>query len=293
MTFSALNVAVNDLRRSLTTFVGPSALPEVAVRPPVDGGGEISFLRLVAWSYVLLFETGRISIPFLLRTAGEYQPQRASMEMIRALRTWSFHNVGFESDRDLQLSRQVERWFLDSCGRSPPEDRTNWNTCCDRVGGLVVEVVSQCQRAVAGVLSTSDGEAVIEDLRHRLERSWAPDRFDALLGDVATRLDVRVDVPRFRRARLDRWRSFLLDLADDDDPINAVERLMERDLLEYIDGVLPISGRDIMAGFGIPLGPRVGAMLRVARELFAAGTRNREELMAALSERLADGQATR
>lgn len=290
MTFSALNVAVTDLRRSLTTFVGPSALPEVAVRPPVDGGGEISFLRLVAWSYVLLFEAGRISIPFLLRTADAYQPQRASMEMIRALRTWSFHNVGFESDRDLQLSRQVERWFLETCGRSPPEDQTSWNVCFERAGDLVIEVVAQCQRAVAGVLSTSDGEAVIKDLRHRLERSWAPDRFDALLGDVATRLDVRVDVPRFRRARLDRWRSFLLDLADDDDPNEAVERLMERDLLEYIDGVLPISGRDIMARFGMLPGPRVGAMLRVARELFAAGTRNKEDLMATLSERLVDSQ---
>lgn len=290
MTFSALNVAVNDLRRSLTSFVGPSALPEVAVRPPVDGGGEISFLRLVAWSYVLLFEAGRISIPFLLRTAGAYQAQRASIEMVRALRTWSFHNVGFESDRDLQLSRQVERWFLESCGRSPPEDQTSWNVCFEQMGDLVVEIVSQCQRAVAGVLSTSDGEAVIKDLRHRLERSWAPDRFDALLGDVATRLDVRVDVQKFRRSRLDRWRSFLLDLADDDDPISAVERLMERDLLEYIDGVLPISGRDIMARFDVPPGPQVGTMLRIARELFAAGTRNREELMAALSERLADGQ---
>lgn len=290
MTFSALNVAVNDLRRSLTSFVGPSALPEVAVRPPVEGSGEISFLRLVAWSYVLLFEAGRISIPFLLRTAGAYQAQRASIEMVHALRTWSFHNVGFESDRDLQLSRQVERWFIESCGRSPPEDQTSWNVCFEQVADLVVEIVSQCQSAVAGVLSTSDGEAVIEDLRHRLERSWAPDRFDALLGDVATRLDVRVDVPKFRRSRLDRWRSFLLDLADDDDPVNAVERLMERDLLEYIDGVLPISGRDIMAWFGIPPGPQVGAILRIARELFAAGTRDRDELIAALNERLADSQ---
>ena len=288
MTFSALNVAASDLRRSLTSFVGPTALPEVVVRPPVDGGGEISFLRLVAWGYVLLFEAGRISIPFLLRASGAYQQQRASMDTIHALRTWSFHNMGLDSERDLRRSRQVERWFIDCCGQSPPEDGASWNACFDRASDLMREVVKQCQRAVADVLATDDGQAVIEDLQHRLERSWTPDRFDALLGDVATRLDVRVDVAKFRRSRLDRWRSFLLELPAEDDPADAVERLMERDVLEFIDGLLPISGRDVMAQFSMPPGPQVGAALRIARELFAAGTRDKGELMTALRERLAD-----
>lgn len=290
MTFSALNVAASDLRRSLTSFVGPTALPEVVVRPPVDGGGEISFLRLVAWGYVLLFEAGRISIPFLLRTSGAYERQRASMEIIHALRTWSFHNMGLDSERDMRRSRQVERWFIECCGQSPPEDRASWNVCFDRASDLVGEVVQQCQRAVAELLATGDEQAVIADLKHHLERSWAPDRFDALLGDVATRLDVRVDVAKFRRARLDRWRSFLREQPADDDPANAVERLMERDLLEYIDGLLPISGRDVIAQFRMPPGPQVGAALRIARELFAAGTRGKGELMAALQDRLADSQ---
>ena len=288
MTFSALNVAVADLRRSLTSFVGPNALAEVTVRPPVDGNGEISFLRLVAWSYVLLFEAGRISIPFLLRSSGAYQGQQESMELIRALRTWSFHNLGLDSGRDLQLSRQVERWFLRACGQSPPDDRASWNACFDCICGLVGDVVQQCQRAVADVLSSDDdGKAVIKDLQHRIERSWAPRRFDTLVSDVATRLGVRVDVTKFRRSRLDAWRSFLLDLADDDDPAEAMGRLMERDLLEYVDGVLPISGKDIMVEFGIPSGPDVGSILRQARELFAVGTRDKDELMAAIRERLA------
>lgn len=288
MTFSALNVAVSDLRRSLTSFVGSDALAEVTVRPPVDGQGEISFLRLVAWSYVLIFEVGRIAIPFLLRWSGAYQEQQASMELIRALRTWSVHNLGLDSERDLQLSRQVERWFLHTCGQSPPENRVNWNVCFDRACGLVDGVVQQCQRAVADVLSSDDGgEAVINDLRYRIERSWAPHRFDALAGDVATRLAIRVDVMKFRRSKVDGWRAFLLDLADDDDPAEAMERLMERDILEYVDGVLPISGRDIMAAFDLPPGPEVGSMLRLARELFATGTRDKNSLLAALGDRLA------
>lgn len=288
MTFSALSVSVADLRRSLTSFVSPDALAEVTVRPPVDGGGEISFLRLVAWSYVLIFEVGRISIPFLLRYSGVYQQQQKSMELIRTLRTWSFHNLGLDSDRDLQLSRQVERWFLDTCGESPPEDGANWNVCFDSGCGIVGEVVRQCRQAVASALSSEDGgDAIIRDLRRRIERSWAPHRFDALVGDVATRLGIRVDATRFRRSRLDGWRSFLVDLADDDDPAEAMERLIERDLFEYVDGVLPVGGRDIMVAFDMVPGPEVGAALRLARELFAAGTKDRPELMAALEARLA------
>ena len=284
MTFSALNVAVTDLRRSLVSFVGPSALTEISVRPPAEGEGEISFLRLVAWSYVLLFEAGRISIPFLLRSSGAYEQQREPIELVRALRTWSFHNLGLTSDRDLQLSRLVQRWFLDSCGQSPPERVATWNDCFRRLCDDVGTVVSHCQRAVADVLSSADdGELEIEDLRRRLERSWPPHLFDALVGDSAFRLGIRIDVVKFRTPRLDAWRSFLHTMPDDVDPTEAVTRLMERDLLEYEDGVLPISGADVIERFDIPPGERIGAMLRHARELFSAGVRGREELLAQLA----------
>ena len=283
MTFSALNVAVADLRRSLTSFVGPNVLAEVTVRPPVDGDGEISFLRLVAWSYVLLFEAGRIPILFLLRSSGAYQGQQKSMELIRSLRTWSFHNLGLDSDRDLELSRRVEHWFLDTCGQSPPQEQASWDACFDNACGLVADVVRQCQRAVADMLSSDDRGAVTADLLRRVERSWPPHEFDALVGDLAIRVGVPVDAAKFRRRRLEAWRAFLLDLPDDDDPAEAVARLIERDLLEYVDGILPISGRDVMAEFGLPPGAEVGLMLRQARELFGLGVRDKGELLARLA----------
>ena len=289
MTFSALNVAVTDLRTSLGSFVGPEALTEVSVRPPVDGGGEISFLRLVSWSYVLIFEAGRISIPFLLRSVSAYEHQRESIELIRALRTWSFHNLGLDSGRDRQLSRLVHRWFIGACRRSPPAEDTNWNDCFDQLCCLVGEVVDQCQQAVAIVLSSADdGKVVIEDLQNRIDRFWPPHKFDPLVGDVAIRLGVRIDVVKFRKRRLGAWRSFLFNIPEDDDPTEAITRLMERDLLEYEDGILPVSGRDVMAQFGLPPGPEVGAMLRRARELFGAGVREKDELLARLEYRLTE-----
>ena len=280
MTFSALNVAVADLRGSLASFVGPDAMTEVTIRLPVDGGGEISFFRLIAWSYALVFEAGRISIPFLLRVAGAYEQQSESIQLIRTLRTWSFHNLGFDSKRDSQLSRHVHRWFLEACQRSPPVKEAEWNCCFDRLCDLVGEVIKQCQQAISVVLlSPDDGEAVIEDLRNRIERFWPPHKFDALVGDEAIRLGVRIDVVKFRTPRLERWRSFLTNIPEDDNPTEAITRLVGRDLLKYEDGILPISGRDIMAEFDIPPGTEVGAMLRHAQELFGAGVREKGELL--------------
>lgn len=286
MTFSALNVSVTVLRGSLASFVGPSALAEISVRPPVDGDGEISFLRLVAWSYVLIFEAGRASIPFLLRSSGTYDEKRESLELIRDLRTWCFHNLGFASDRDRELSRRVHRWFLDACGQSPPDRHRSWNACFDRLCSLVSEIVGQCQQAVNDVLSSpDDGKVLIDDLRRRIDRHWPPHEFDELVGDLAFRLGIHIDVVKFRRHRVDMWRSLLLDIPEEDDPVEVVARRIERDLLEYEDGALPIGGREVMERLGLSPGPEVGDALRLARKFFAEGIRDKGELLMRLEVR--------
>lgn len=291
MTFSALNAAAVDLRGSLSGSVGPDALAEVSLRPPVDGGGEISFVRLVAWSYVLLFEAGRVSVPFLLRTASAYETQRESLDLVRTMRTWSFHNLGLTSDRDMELSRVVHRWFHDTCGEFPPDTDDRWNRCFEHLCDLVLKIVQQCQSAVSSVLlAGADSKTAINDLKSRVERSWPPHRFDELLSDASFRLGVRVDIVRFRTPRLGRWRSSLDVVHKDDDPVDVVTRVIEKDLLEHSDRLLPISGRDVMELMGTRPGPEVGAMLRHARDLVDAGVRNKEDLLEALEKLAPDDE---
>ena len=113
MIFSQLNADVVDLRSSLRSFVGEHAIREITVRPPADDNSEISFLRLVAWSYALVFEAGRVAIPYLLQLPGggseSSSDAKTARELLKILRTWSFHNLGFESDRDVAISRYVQR----------------------------------------------------------------------------------------------------------------------------------------------------------------------------------------
>ena len=289
MTFAALNAAVADLRNSLRSFVGEDALGEITVRPPAGDGDEASFLRLVSWSYALVFEAGRVTIPYLLELPGGTRrattDPKAAREFVHALRTWSFHNLGFASDRDVALSQRVHRWFLKTCRVDPPNDGDAWRTCCQALSAEVGAIVAHCQGAVTLVLSApDDGQAAIADLRRRIERAWPAHEFDKLVGDAATRLGMRLDVRKFREPRLAKWQSFLKSLPEGDDPESQMIRMIERDLSDHAALVLPIDGRDVMSALGLDPGPEVGAALDRARELFRSGIRDREQLLARLKD---------
>jgi hypothetical protein len=288
MKFAEINAAVTDLRNSLRAFVGDNALGDVTVRPPAGDADEASFLRLVSWSYALLFEAGRLTIPFLLelpiKGPGSQNP-KAARQLVHALRTWSSHNLGFDSERNVALFQNVQRWFIQTCGTNPPSGDDCWRNCCEKLCDAVRDVIDHCQGAVTFVLSApDDGQAVIADLRRRIERLWPAHEFDKIVSDVATRLGMSIDARKFREARLGKWRSFLDSIAESDDPEVHLSRMIERDLLDHAALVLPIDGRDVMHTLGLSPGPDVAQILRRARVLFRSGVTAREDLLKALIE---------
>ena len=288
MMFAALNAAVADLRNSLRSFVGDDAFSEINVRPPAGDSDEASFLRLVAWSYVLVFEAGRVTIPYLLELPGGPLPRattdpKAARDLVHALRTWSFHNLGFVSDRDVALSRSVHLWFIKTCGVDPPTDGDAWQTCCRALCVEVGAIVAQCQGSMTLVLSApDDGEAATADLRRRIDRVWPAHEFEKLVGDAATRLGMKLDARKFCERRLAKWRGYLESLPDDNDLEAHMLRLIERDILDHAVLALPIDGRDVMSALGLDPGPEVGAALHRARELVRSGLRDREQILAHL-----------
>ena len=292
MTFQEINSSVVDLRKSLQSFVGKDALGEVFVRPPAGDEDEASFLRLVAWSYCLIFETGRITIPYLLnlpssRVKGNGTSPQTARTLVHALRTWCFHNLGFDSERDVDLSKIVHRWFLGACEESPPTKCESWKQCfaklCDEVGCII----NHCQDTVTTVLSApDDGLSAIEALQSRINKSWSSQKFDMLVDDASIRLGIRVDVRKFREPRLSKWREGLESLPDVDDPLAQAIRMIERDLLDHAAQLLPIDGTDIMKTLGIPPGPEVRSALLRAREITKTGVHDPEELLKKLNNEL-------
>jgi len=282
--FAELNAAVSDFRSSLRAFFGETALEELNVRPPAGDDDEASFLKLISWAYALLFEAGRITIPFLLElpsnAVGLGRDTKEARKLVHALRTWSSHNLGFGNERDVDLQRHVQRWFIDTCGANPPNDEDCWRKCSHELCAAVLAVVHHCQGAVTLVLAgQDDGDGVIKDLHKRLTRAWPGHEFDKLVGDAATRLGMSIDPRKFRESRLVKWRSFLECVAEEDDPEIQMTRLIERDLLDYAAQVLPIDGRDVMEILGIGPGPDVAKALYQAKELCRSGINDREILI--------------
>ena len=283
MRFAELNAAVVELRRSLRSFVGETALGEIHIRPPARENDEASFMRLVNWSYVLLFEVGRISVPYLMKLPGTtgraVERLQEGRGVVHDLRTWSSHNIGFSTERDVAISKRVSAWFLAQCKATEPRNEEAWRLCFERLCSDVGMIVEHCGVALASIAGDMDEQGAIEELRHRLDRSWPADRFDEIIVDTCTRLGVSLDVAGFRSQRLAKWRDFLATVPDADDPRRAVTRLIERDVVDHTNDVLPIGGEDVMASLGMPPGPRVGDALRRARELFRSGIRDRQRLL--------------
>lgn len=289
MAFTALNAAVVDLRNALGIFAGEKALIEITVRPPSQDDDEASFLRLVSWSYVLLYEAGRVTIPYLIKLPAnggisDGDPDSAR-SLVHDLRAWSFHNLGVRSDRGVAMSKRVQLWFVNTCEQCPPNESEAWQKCFLELCAEVQTIVCHCQKAMTNVLSSADdGETATADLRRRIDRAWEAVEFHKLVGDVGVRLGISVDAVVFSQRRLSKWREYLECLPGSDDPKGHMVRMIERDLLDHAAEVLPIDGRDVMDALDLEAGPDVGKALHRARELLRAGVRDPETIL----ERLRD-----
>ena len=283
MRFAELNASIAELRSSLRSFVGETALGEIHIRPPARENDEASFMRLVNWSYVLLFEVGRVTVPYLMKLPGEtghtVERLQAGCGVVHDLRTWSAHNIGFSSERDAAKSRRVSLWFLAQCNATEPRDEDAWRSCFERLCAEVGMIVEHCRTALASIAGNADEQGAIEELSHRLDRSWPADRFDEIVVDTCTRLGVSLHVPGFRDQRLAKWREFVAAVPDTDDPRRAITGLIERDVVDHTNDVLPVGGEDVMATLGLAPGPRVGDAILRARELFRSGIRDRQRLL--------------
>ena len=289
MKFQELNAEVVSLRQSLGVFVSERALEEIVLRPPISDD-EASFLRLVAWSYVFVFEAGRLTIPYLVKLSSgqELSEKRAreACELIHDLRTWSFHNLGFTSRHGAKVSRRVQKWFMADGNLSPPNTRIAWRKCFERLCSETHAIVLHCKGAIAvNTTDNEEGEGWFADLRSRLSTNWSNMKFDEVLGDISARLGQTIDVPEFRASRVENWRTFLQDVPPNDNPEGRLLRFIERDLLDYREPILPIDSNDVMLALELAPGQRIADALSLARVMFKEGRTDADSLVRGLQAR--------
>ena len=293
MRFAQLNSAVNSLTEGLRIHVAVDSIATINTRPPATSDDEVAFLRLTTWSYSLLFEAGRTSFKLLLAVppidgdVPAHDRHMATLDSVQQLRTWLHHNLGFDSDRELTIRRTVSEWFLTACGATAPTCAEHWKRCFDRLCVDVEALVLYCLEVLSSIMrSVEDRNQVLETWRRRLERDWEAHRFDQLVTDSAARLDVSINARAFRERRLSDWKRYLESIPESEDPVPAMERLIDAEVFNYQRVTLPLGAKDLMTALGLSPGPTVRVALDFVRQGYESGIKDRATLVAYVRDRL-------
>lgn len=244
MTFATLADGFGNLRRQLAAHVSRDALGEITIAPPRGDSDELSFLRLVAWGYVLLNENGRVPLRFL-KDLPPWQAASPLLPHVSALRTWMSHNLAFDSTHDLKTMRVATEWLSNACGSGSPSSPEQWKRCFDtlmqELSGIVVKATKACDNFNDSV----DGPRLVEDLNVRLDRNWPAYRFDAYVERAIQTFGYEgLDATEVRKGRIEQWRKVLEATQED-----AIERILtlriEADVLAFMCNALPAPAEEI------------------------------------------------
>lgn len=279
MSFTELYDAYSKLRMRVVALVDPSAFPSITVPGPRDTAGELGFVRLVAWSYALVQENGRVPLRFLLKLGQRPSPQ--VLEDVPILRTWVAHNLELEKGSDQKKVRHAWAWFRQSCGVTVPLEPSHWAASAERLSEDLSAVVRDCIAAAELLDHPDDGPRNVAQLRERLGTDWEAYRFDSFVDAAAHRLGFNgLDAAALRRSRLEAWRK-VIALASEDERESLLTRRVEADVLEALGHALPVSAMDVIKSLSGATTGEVAALMLVLR---SRGTMDTVQLGAVLSE---------
>lgn len=242
MTFGTLHSDLNTLRRRLAVHVKPP-LAEITVEAPRGDADELSFIRLVAWGYVLLNETARVPLTFL-KSLPPWSMVAALLPHVGSLRTSMSHNLAFGSTRDVKTMRVASEWYSRSCGVGSPVSDGHWKACFDALRRELSDILARAIQACDQLDDPTDGERLVEELQLRLDREWPGHRFDPYVERAIEKFGYGLNPVEVRSSRIAEWRKVLAAAREDE-----IERVMtqriEADVLDYMCHALPASAEEV------------------------------------------------
>lgn len=213
--FADLERRVESLRSFCRLSIGSSEIHEISTDPPESPLDELFFRKLVAWCYVLLFETGpffRFSAK-LIRTDREVQDRFVSFRrFIECARTVHAHNLLLDKKNDVEKRRGYDIWLATSGGDEP-----NWRDCCNALMNEADRVLADIELAwTRRSDDDADHAALWREYDLQKKMNWEAFEFDLFVGRAAAELRLAgLDASAFRKGenRVDRWRK-LVELFD-------------------------------------------------------------------------------
>jgi hypothetical protein len=268
------------------------AFGDVSLPIPRLDPAELGFIRSVAYTFVLYYEAGEVSVPYLVGLLDAFgldgsRTARGHRARVGRLRTYLQHNLNPASSTDRETKDVCERWFAEQCGTRVPSSDDEWSACLDALldeACAFLSVLRDCLRA----LEADEGREIIAGRwLFRISRYHPPEAFDDVISEAANDLGrEHLDVTRFRKRFYDQWMERLSRLTGEYDFHLEARRLVEASLIVDAAAGMPITGIDVINDLGVPPGPLVADVLGRARRLFEAEPSNREALLARLREEL-------
>ncbi|MDU9049168.1 MAG: toll/interleukin-1 receptor domain-containing protein [Candidatus Electrothrix sp. Rat3] len=282
MSFSELNSSVEDLRNELSVHISEAALEKFSCRLPGRAHDEAAFLRLTIYCYILFFEVGRVSIPYLLKInppIGDPLKKQLCIDtrrLVNELRTSIVHNLDYQDRK----RKSISQWFLKTCQVTLPKQREHWGWCFKKLCDDVKSVTDYCSAVLSTIASSDDDNDIIFfDLQQRIDRNWPTVEFDKIITDAAVQLGEKINVVKFRNKNISKWRDFLDKLPGDVSLKREVSRIIERDIFDHFRSILPVTTNEIMEALDLSPGPKVKRAIAMARELSDTGIREPEVLL--------------
>lgn len=267
MTFVNLTNRLIAFRRTLARYVTP-ALEEVTISPPTGESDELSFMRLVSWGYVVLHETARVPLSFL-KSLPPWEHLDELLPHVHALRTLMSHNLAFDSDHNISISRRATEWYLEACAASSPTTSSEWEKCFDKLSKELLCLLNMAIKTCDRLDNKSiDGKKNIQELQNRLRHNWPAHHFDPYIQRAINKFGYEgLSAVKIRqRARLNEWRR-LIACSDEDKIEENITRRIEMDVLEQMRSAPPISSDGIWQLLANPSNTTLASTLRILREI--------------------------
>lgn len=283
MSFAEIHTLHLDFKRRLTSIVGGEVFSEITLAPPRGTNDELSFMRLIAWGYVLVFESGRGPLSFLKNLPPLNKPGAPNLKHLNALRTWTSHNLVLGKSRDITTIQSATMWLLQKSGTGSPDSTADWEKCFSALSDDLKNLLRQAILACDCFEKSEDRSDLIEAFKKSLDRNWDAYVFDKYVGLAVEKFGYGgISALEIRRSNLDAWRR-IVAVSDDDESIerNLMIRV-ENDVLSLMAASFPLTSNEVACKVCISDNISITAAMLYLRESSGENLVNVESVLSEL-----------
>ncbi|WP_204128261.1 hypothetical protein [Pseudomonas ogarae] len=245
MNFAEIHNLYLDFKRRLTSIVGREVFPEITVNPPKGDSDELSFMRLVAWGYVLLFESGRGAFGFLKKLPPLSDTGGPLVPHLHALRTWASHNLVFDKKRDIRTVRIATVWLLSKCETGSPSTSDHWKVCFEAIATDLKDVLEGAIAACDCFDKRDDRDNLIAEFQKCLDRNWDAYVFDEYVDQAFQKFGYAgLSATEIRASHLEAWRKIVV-VSDEEAIQRNLTMRIENDVLNIMASSLPLISKEL------------------------------------------------